>query len=271
MVEWGAYLTIIVDKTREYLPKVFYAIATLVIGWILINWAVTFLHGRMKHKRIDPGLRTFTRSILRWALRILLLVTVASQLGIHMTSFIAILGAIGLAVGLSLQGSLSNFAGGVLILLFKPFKVGEYIETDNGNGTVKEITILYTVLYTPDNLYVSVPNGPLANNTITNYSRLETRRMDFVVGISYDDDIDKARKALLAIIKKDKRILKEPDLPAVRVKELADNSVNLLARFWLPREEYWNVYWDIRESVKNRFDKEKINFPFPQMDVHLYK
>lgn len=271
MVDWSFYLDIIIDRTLVYLPKIFYAIVTLVLGWILINWILMFARGRMKSKRVDPSLRSFTQSILKWTLRILLLMTVASQIGIHITSFIALLGAIGLAIGLSLQGSLSNFAGGVLILLFKPFRVGEYIDSPNGNGTVKEITILYTILHTPDNVYVSIPNGPLANNTITNYSRLDTRRMDFTVGISYGDDIDKVRKILLGITTKDGRILSEPEAPAVYVKDLADNSVNMLARFWVSRDEYWNVYWDMRESVKKKFDASKISFPFPQMDVHLHR
>jgi small conductance mechanosensitive channel len=192
------------------------------------------------------------------------------MVGIATTSFVAILGAAGLAIGLALQGSLANFAGGVLILLFKPFKVGDYIEAQGYSGTVNEIQIFNTILKSLDNKTIIIPNGNLSNDCITNYSTEPLRRVDFVFGIGYEDDIKKAKEVLLTIIKSDSRVLKEPE-PFVSIGELGDSSVNFTVRVWCNKEAYWDVYFDMFEKVKLEFDKQGISIPFPQRDVHLYQ
>ena len=192
------------------------------------------------------------------------------MLGIQMTSFIAILGAAGLAVGLALQGSLANFAGGVLILLFKPFKVGDFIDAVGFSGTVKEIQVFSTKMTTPDNKTIIIPNGNLANSSMTNYSTQTQRRVDFVFGIGYNDDIKKAKSVINELIYKDERILKDPE-PLVVVSELGDSSVNLTVRVWSKSADYWGIFFDMQESVKLKFDEQGISIPYPQQDVHLYK
>lgn len=187
-----------------------------------------------------------------------------------MTSFIAVLGAAGLAVGLALQGTLQNFAGGVMILLFKPYEVGDFIEAQGFMGSVKEIQIFTTVLLTPDNRKVIIPNSPLATGSITNFSAMPTRRIDFSFGIGYTDDIDKAKSLLMKMAEADERVLKDENPPAVMVEALADSSVNLKLRVWLKAEDYWDVFFDYTEGVKKQFDKAGISIPFPQRDVHVY-
>ena len=191
------------------------------------------------------------------------------MVGVEMTSFIAVLGAAGLAVGLALQGTLQNFAGGVIILLFKPYKVGDYIETQGYAGTVKEIQIFTTIMHTPDNKVIIIPNSPIATGSLINYSAQETRRVDFTFGIGYGDDIEKAKKVLNNILDKHEKVMKDP-LPFVRVVELADSSVNFAVRAWAKSADYWDVYLDVTEAVKKSFDKEGISIPFPQSDVHIY-
>jgi len=203
-------------------------------------------------------------------LKIMVIISVASMVGIAMTSFIAILGAAGLAVGLALQGSLANFAGGVLILIFKPFKVGDVITAQGFTAAVKEIQIFQTILKTPDNRTIIIPNAKLSNESLVNFSVEPTRRVDLVFGIGYNDDIEKARKVLQDIIAKDERILTDP-APFVRVSELADSSVNFTLRLWVNAADFWNVHFDTIESVKKQFDTNKISIPYPQMDVHVSK
>ncbi len=270
MVDWSILIQEWGQQIIDYLPKLAGTLALLVIGWVLINILLRWVSGLMKKRKVDKSLRPFIRTLMKWVLRVLLLISVASTLGIHMTSFVAIIGAAGLALGLALQGSLSNFAGGVLILLFKPFEVDEYIDAQEVSGTVTEIRVFHTTLLTPDNIYITIPNGELSNHVIKNYSRMPTRRHDLTFGIGYDDDIDKARKSLMALINKDKRIQKDP-VPVIYVDEHGDSSVKLLARFWTKKEDYWDVHFDFLESVKKRFDKDDIGIPYPQMDVYLKK
>jgi small conductance mechanosensitive channel len=187
-----------------------------------------------------------------------------------MTSFIAILAAAGLAVGMALSGTLQNFAGGVMILLFRPFKVGDYINALGYSGTVKEIQIFNTILTTPDNVTIILPNGGLSGSAMTNYSTQATRRVDLTYGIGYDDDIDKAREILKNLIAGDKRILKDPE-PFVAVSELADSSVNFVVRVWVNSSDYWGVFFDMQETVKKRFDDNGVSIPFPQTDVHVHQ
>jgi small conductance mechanosensitive channel len=191
------------------------------------------------------------------------------MLGVQMTSFIAILGAAGLAVGLALQGSLANFAGGVLLLLFKPFKVGDFIEAQGFSGSVNAIQVFNTVLKTPDNKTIIIPNGNLSNGAITNFTAEKNRRVDWTFGIGYSDDIKKAKEILVQLIKSDPRILDEPEA-MVALSELGDSSVNFVVRAWVKLEDFWGVYFDIQEKVKLTFDEQGISIPFPQRDVHVY-
>ena len=253
-----------------YGPKLLLAIVTLIIGlWIIKLFVRTFGKG-MERSKTDASLQRFLLNLVRILLKVMLVISVASMVGIQMTSFIAILGAAGLAVGLALQGSLANFAGGVLILLFKPFKIGDFVDAAGHTGTVKEIQIFNTILKTPDNKTVIIPNGALSNNSITNFSTEPIRRVDMTFGIGYSDDIKKAKETLEAILKSDNRVFSDP-APTVAVSELGDSSVNFAVRPWCNSADYWGVYCDIHEKVKLEFDKEEVSIPFPQQDVHFYK
>ncbi len=268
-MELNEFLTSLNTKMVAYAPKIAGAIITLIIGWLIIKMIVGFLDGRMKKRKVDASLRPFLRSLLGTLLKVLLIITVVSMLGVQMTSFVAVLGAAGLAIGLALQGSLANFAGGVLILLFKPYKVGDMIDAQGFLGIVHEIQIFNTVLKTTDNKVVIIPNGGLSNGAITNLTMEKTRRVDMTFGIGYGDDIPKARLVLSELIKKNKKILKDPS-PDILVSELADSSVNFAVRVWVKTEDYWAVYFDMHEKVKLNFDKNKISIPFPQRDVHIF-
>lgn len=251
-----------------YAPKLALAILTLIIGLWLIGSFTRLVRKRMA-KRGSKTLAPFVGSLVNWGLKAMLLISVASMIGIQTTSFIAVLGAAGLAVGLALQGSLGNFAGGVLILIFRPFKVGDLIETQGHLGTVKEIQIFTTTLVTPQNRRVIVPNGPLANNSITNYTAEETARVDLVVGVAYGSDIERAKQVLLGVLTADPRVLKEP-APLVEVLELADSSVNLAVRPHVKVADYWAVHFDVLAKSKKALDAAKIEIPFPQRDVHIH-
>ncbi len=251
-----------------YAPKVVLAIITLIVGLWLINRFVSVLDNKLGKK--DPTLNKFLCGLIGAILKILLFISVASMVGIATTSFIAIIGAAGLAVGLALQGSLGNFAGGVLILIFKPFKVGDTIDAQGYLGAVREISILYTIVDTFDNRRIVIPNGSLSNATLVNVSFYDTRRCDMTFGISYGDDIDKAKTLIKQLLDEDERVLPEPE-PRISVGSLGDNSVNIIVRPWTKTDDLWPVYWDMHERVKKTFDKEGITIPFPQRDVHLYK
>lgn len=257
-----------ITLVMAYAPKVVLAIITLIVGMWLINRFVRLLDSKLGKK--DPTLNTFLCGLLSAVLKILLLISVASMVGIATTSFIAIIGAAGLAIGLALQGSLGNFAGGVLILIFKPFKVGDVIEAQGYLGSVVEISILYTIVNTFDNRRIIIPNGDLSNSSLTNLSAYPTRRCDMSFGIGYGDDIDKAKATIKRLIEEDERALKDPE-PMVVVGGLGDSSVNLTVRAWTKSADLWPFYWDMQERVKKAFDTEGISIPFPQRDVHMYK
>ena len=245
------------------------AVIVLIIGLWVIK-AIRNGFGKLLNKRnIDDSLKPFLRSLLYNILLVLLILSVLCTLGIQMTSFVAIIGAAGLAVGLALQGTLQNFAGGVIILILRPFKVGDYIEGSGHAGTIKEIQIFNTVMLTPDNKKIIIPNGGLSNASITNYSAQPTRRVDMVFGIGYDDDIKKAKELLETIVTGDERVLKDP-IHQIAVSELADSSVNFVVRPWVNAADYWDVYFDMHEKIKLEFDKAGISIPFPQRDVHIY-
>ena len=255
----------------EYGPKLIGAIVTLIVGMWVISIIRNVLSKRFEKRNVDPSLRGFLNSIIGIGLKLMLWIAVIGMMGVQMTSFIAILGALGLAVGMALSGTLQNFAGGVMILLFKPFKAGDFINAQGHSGVVNEIQIFNTILKTPDNKTIIIPNGGLSTGSMTNFSTEAKRRVDFTFGIAYGDDVDKAKKVLMDLIKADKRIINDPAEPFIAVSELADSSVNLVVRVWAEAKDYWGIYFDLTEKVYKTFDKEGLNIPFPQMDVHLQK
>jgi len=260
--EWISKLAV------TYGLKLIAAIATLLIGLWIIKFLTRAFSRLLDHRNIEVSLRGFLKSMVDISLKILLFITAASMLGIQMTSFIAILGAAGLAVGMALSGTLQNFAGGVMILLFKPFKVGDYIEAQGYAGTVSEIQIFITILKTPDNKTIVIPNGGLSTGSLINYSSEEKRRVDFSFGIAYGDDFDHAKSVLLKLIAEDSRILKDP-APFIVLGELAGSSVNITVRVWAKATDYWDILFNLNEKVYKQFPLEGLHIPFPQMDVHL--
>lgn len=246
------------------------ALLIFYVGRMAIALIVRGLRKLMQKQDVDKTLETFVCNLVRMALLVVVIIAAIGALGIQTTSFIAIFGAAGLAIGLALQGSLSNFAAGVLIVLFRPYRVGNYIEGAGISGTVEQVQILTTILITPDNKEIIVPNSQIMNSIITNYSANDTRRVDMVVGVSYDDDIDKVRSTIEDLVAADDRILDEPAC-TIAVSALADSSVNFVVRPWVKSGDYWGVMFDMTEAIKKRFDEEGISFPFPQQDVHLYK
>jgi len=265
---------ILITKATEliftYGPKLLGAIFVLVVGlWFLKLFVKGFEKG-LKKGNVDSSLRPFITGIVRTLLKVLLTLSVLGMLGIEMTSFIAILGAVGLAVGMALSGMLQNFAGGVMILLFKPFKVGDTISAQSFTGTVSEIQIFNTILKTPDNKTIIIPNGGLSGSSMTNFSTESKRRVEWVIGVAYGDDIDKAREVIRNLCNEDERILTEPPV-AIVVSQLAESSVNITVRAWVNSKDFWNVFFEMNENVYKTFGKEGLNLPFPQMDVHLHK
>lgn len=262
------FMQLLTDYAAQYGPRVLGALIVLILGLWIIKQVVKAIRRALKSRDIEPALESFLSSLTSWLLHILLFISVGSMLGIATTSFVALLGAGGLAIGLALQGSLSNFAGGVLILLFKPFKVGDRVETMNRTGLVTDIKIFHTTLLTLDRKTVILPNGPVMNGDIVNYMKEGILRVDLIVGISYESDIQKARNLILDVMHNHPKVLKDPE-PVVVVLELADSSVNLGVRpFCLP-EDYAAVYVEVLESCKLALDQGGITIPFPQMDVHL--
>jgi small conductance mechanosensitive channel len=270
MDEVNVYAQQGIDLAVKYGPGLLMAIITLIVGWWIIKLVAKSVNKAMIKAQVDESLQKFLGSLISILLKALLLISVASMVGIEATSFIAVLGAAGLAVGLALQGSLSNFAGGVLLLLFKPFKVGDAIDAQGFIGKVDAIHVLNTILKTFDNKTIIIPNGALANGSITNFSTEATRRVDMSFGIGYGDDIKKAKDVLQKLVESDDRVLKDP-APMVVVGELADSSVNFTVRVWCESANYWDIYFDMQEKVKLEFDSQGISIPFPQRDVHLFQ
>lgn len=254
----------------EYGAKIIGALLVLMIGMWLAKMVKKGIVKLMEKRKVDPTLISFCSSLLYTAMQIFVVVAALEKLDIKTTSFIAILGAAGLAVGLALQGSLSNFAAGVLMIIFKPFKVGDFIEAGGTMGSVLEIGIFTTILKSPDNKKIIVPNAGVTGGNITNFNANGTRRVDLTAGISYGDDIDKAKAAINAVLAADARILKDP-APTVAVVAMADSSVNFVVRPWVKCADYWDVYFGVTEALKKKFDAEDITIPFPQRDVHIYE
>ncbi len=247
--------------------KILFAIAIFVIGKWIAKWLTNVSKKLMEKANVDKTLTSFVGSLVYILLMVFVILAALSKLGINTTSFIAILGAAGLAVGLALQGTLANIGAAVLIIIFKPFKVGDFVEAGGAVGTVEEINMFSTIFKTGDNRVVIVPNSAVIGGKITNYSAKETRRVDWVFGIGYEDDLKLAKNILEDIIDKDERVLKEP-ASLVAVSELADSSVNFTVRAWVKSADYWGVYFDIMEKVKLTFDEKGISIPYPQLDVH---
>ncbi|SDP14140.1 mechanosensitive ion channel family protein [Desulforhopalus singaporensis] len=249
--------------------KIVAALLVFLIGKWVASRITILVVKILEKKNVDVTLIRFLRGIIYYALLIAVLIAAAGQLGIQTTSFLAILGAASLAVGLALKDSLANFSSGVMLILFRPFRVGDWVQVGSEAGTVQEISVFSTILHTGDNQKKIIPNGAIANNTITNVTANATRRIDLVIGISYDDDIDKAKQVLAKILDGEKRILPEP-APLIAVSALADSSVNLAVRPWVRTADYWSVYFSLTETIKKTFDEENITIPYPQRDIHLH-
>jgi small conductance mechanosensitive channel len=263
-----------VVKVQEWIMlyglKVIAAAAILVIGYFAAIGVRAFLRRMLQKSRVDETLVSFITSVSYVAIMAFVVIAAVGKLGVQTASFVALLGAAGLAVGLALQGSLANFAAGVLMVIFKPFKVGDFIEAGGSMGVVEEIGIFTTELKSPDNKKIIVPNAKVTGEKIINYSAKEQRRVDIVAGVSYSDDLDKVRKVLEKILSEDNRVLQEP-APTISVLELADSSVNFAVRPWVKTADYWDVFFAIQEKIKKSFDAEGIAIPFPQHDVHIHK
>jgi len=263
----------IVAKIWELLTiyglKVVAAIAVLIVGRWVAKGLTGFTEKIMNKRQVDPTIVSFVANMIYIALLIFVVLAALGQLGIQTTSFIAIIGAAGLAIGLALQGSLSNFAAGFLMIIFRPFKVGEFIEGAGVAGTVEKIQIFTTQLKTPDNKTIIIPNAKLSGDNIVNFSAKGTRRVDMVFGIGYGDDMDKARKIITDVIDNDPRVLKDPP-PKIAVLSLGDSSVDFAVRPWVKISDYWDLWFDVTETIKKRFDAEGVSIPFPQRDVHVY-
>ncbi|MGB5354588.1 MAG: mechanosensitive ion channel domain-containing protein, partial [Woeseia sp.] len=246
------------------------ALLIFFVGRIIARALIRGLRKLMQAQQVDKILETFICNLAYWALMAFIIIAAITEIGVKTTSFIAVIGAAGLAVGLALQGSLSNFAAGVLIVLFRHYKVGDFIEAGGVSGSVVSVQILTTTLKTGDNKAVIIPNGNILKGTITNYSANDTRRIDMVVGVGYDDDLDKVRSTIKEIVEADERVLKDPAC-VIAVNELADSSVNFNVRPWVKTPDYWATRWDLTEAIKKRFDKEGISIPYPQRDLHIIK
>lgn len=264
----NTFLTKLSELSAEYLPKILLAVVTLLIGLQIIRAVVKQIDKQFKKNELDESLRGFLKSIIGWLFRVALFLGVASMVGVEITSFLAILGAAGLAIGLALQGSLANFAGGVIILLLKPYRAGDYVDMQGYSGTVKKIEIFHTTLNDVQNRVIILPNGAVANGNIKNFSKEKTSRVDIVVGIAYDADIRKAKDVLMEVVNSWEHTLKDPE-PFIGVSELGDNSVNLVTRTWVKAENHWPTYFHLMEAFKYKLDENDIGIPFQQVDLHV--
>ncbi|EGQ9462891.1 small-conductance mechanosensitive channel MscS [Vibrio cholerae] len=266
----NTWLTNNSDLLIQYGMNVISAILILFIGNLVVKGVAGSVANVLKKKEMDKAVVDFIHGLVRYTLFIIVLIAALSRIGVQTASVVAVIGAAGLAVGLALQGSLSNFAAGVLIVAFRPFKSGDYVEIGGVAGSVDSIQIFQTVLKSPDNKMVVVPNSAVIGGAITNYSRHETRRVDMVIGVSYKSDLQKTKRVLRETLEKDPRILKDPDM-TIGVLTLADSSINFVVRPWCKTSDYWAVYFDSMQAIKEALDANGIEIPFPQMDVHLNK
>ncbi len=260
LIEWGSAFGI----------KLIAAVAILIIGRIVVKSIKKLIVKLMNKRNVDPTITSFASSLTYSALYIFVILAALSQVGIQTTSFMAIIGAAGLAIGLALQGSLSNFASGFLIIMFRPFKLGDYVEAGGVSGSISKISVFTTEINTVDNKRIIIPNSQIMNGTITNYTAEKTRRVDLTFGVGYEADVSKVKDILNRIIKGHELILRDPE-PFVRLGNLGDSSIDFTVRVWTKTEDYWTVHFDLTERVKEVFDKENISIPYPQMDVHMIK
>lgn len=273
------FLTITSEMVNEFIAKalnscidlggrILAALIIFIIGKLIVNWVNRLFAKMLERRKVDASIQSFLKSIVNIILLVLLFLAVIGKLGIELTSFAALLASAGVAIGMALSGNLSNFAGGVIILIFRPYKVGDYIEASTGaSGTVTDIQIFHTVLTTADNKVVFAPNGAMSGAVVTNYSRKDTRRLDFTFGVEYGTDFQLVRDTLMAIIEKDSRILREP-APFIELSALADSSVNVIVRVWVNASDYWAVNFDMNKNVYATFNEKGISFPFPQLTIH---
>lgn len=264
-------LSLLMDKLVDFSihagEKIVVAIIVFIVGKLVIKLISKLLRRILSRKEVDEGVKTFLYSLTNILLTILLVVSVIGALGVNTASFAALLASAGVAIGMALSGNLQNFAGGLIILIFKPYKVGDFIEVQNVSGTVNAIQILNTVIITTDNKVIYVPNGSLSSGTIINYSRMELRRVDFVFGVDYGTDFSYVKTVVEELISEDDRILDTP-APLIALNELADSSVNVALKVWVKNADYWGVYYDMNKNVYARFNEKGISFPFPQLTVH---
>lgn len=268
-IDWAGMWATVQGVGLEFGINLVIALVILFVGRMVARLVTRGMRNLMQAREVDKILESFVCNLVYWTLMVFIIIAAVNQIGLQTTSLIAVIGAAGLAVGLALQGSLANFAAGVLIVVFRPYRVGDYVEAAGIAGSVLQVQILTTILKTPDNKEIIVPNGQIMSGIITNYSANDTRRVDMVVGVSYDDDLDNVRKTIQELVDADERILKDPEC-TIAVSELADSSVNFVVRPWVKTEDYWGVKFDLTEALKKRFDKEGISIPFPQRDVHVY-
>ena len=265
----GESIEMLQELAMLYGVQLILALAIFIVGKWVVKRIASIVQRILAKNNVDPAIEHFVSSLVSSTLLFFVVIASLGQLGIQTASFVAILGAAGLAVGLALQGSLANFAAGVLILIFRPFKVGDFIEVAGVSGVVQKIQIFTTELHSPDNKKIIVPNGGVISGNITNYSANETRRVDMVFGIGYSDDIDAAKAVLQSVVASEPRVLGEP-APTIAVVELADSSVNLVCRPWVNTADYWDVYFNITEAAKKALDAQGISIPFPQRDIHIH-
>ena len=273
------FLTITSEMVNEFIAKalnscidlggrILAALIIFIIGKLIVNWANRLFAKMLERRKVDASIQSFLKSIVNITLLVLLFLAVIGKLGIELTSFAALLASAGVAIGMALSGNLSNFAGGVIILVFRPYKVGDYIEASTGaSGTVTDIQIFHTVLTTPDNRVVFAPNGAMSGAVVTNYSRKDTRRVDFSFGVEYGTDFELAKSTIMEVVSKDSRILKDP-APFIELGALAESSVNITVRVWVNAADYWGVNFDMNKNVYATFNEKGISFPFPQLTVH---
>ena len=269
-IDYHALLQSLLSESVWILIKILIALAIYFVGRWIVRRILKLVDVAMQHRNVDISLRSFTRNTISTVFTLLLVLIVVSTLGVNVTSLIAVASAATLAIGMALGGTAQNFAGGVMILLMKPYRVGDYISAQGQSGTVRDIKLFSTVITTADNQTIYIPNNSIATAIIDNYSTADLRRVDWSVGISYGDDVDVARKAVLAMLAADSRILKDPE-PVVWVAALADSSVNLTIRAWVKNSDYWNVFFEHNEEFYKELPKHGLSFPFPQMDVHVKK
>ncbi len=267
-MNWDVFLDKLINLSTTLGSKLLAAIIIFLIGRWIVKRLKKLVSNILERRHVEASLSTFTRSLINITLNFLLILMVVGTLGVETSSIIALFASIGVGVGMALSGTLQNFAGGIMILLFKPFKVGDFIEAQGQSGTVKEIQIFNTILTTPDNKIIIIPNGGLSTGITQNYSTEATRRVDWQFGIAYGDNYDKARNVIEKLLNADNRILKNPDY-FIALTSLGESSVNIVVRAWVNAPDYWGVYFDMNEKIYKTFAEENINIPFPQLDVHL--